>query len=384
LIGAGPSKTTINLHPTGPKWGSGTININAAATIRDFAIVGTTQSVTAFAAGGNRGWRITNITYTGGSTEAYFCIVAGSYGLIDNCRITGGTPTSELIFVRGPPLSWQTPSSLGGSDNVFIEDCTFGGTGYVCDANSNARLVVRYCTITGPMKVDGHGLASNTPARGVRHMEVYGNTWTTDRQYSYAMELRGGTGFIFDNTSTRLAGNSLRFILTDYGYSAAWPNFGFQLQTPLDNPVADQIGVGQDPKRAASEPMNLWNNVAAGSDWGVLFSEIPAGAIKRYRAQSGIETASFSMQAVVTADRDYFKQTVGAKFDGSSGVGRGTKAQMLAITPTRTGVGFWVTDEGEWNVSHSGPDGRLYVWSATWVRRYEPFTYPHPLRAGRN
>ena len=46
---------------------------------------------------------------------------------------------------------------------VYVEDCVFSGQGYVCDANANARFVVRFNTVTGPMKVDGHGKASNSP-----------------------------------------------------------------------------------------------------------------------------------------------------------------------------------------------------------------------------
>ncbi len=40
----------------------------------------------------------------------------------------------------------------------------------------------------------GHGLASNSPARGVRNMEIYGNTWTATGAGNWAnLELRGGS-----------------------------------------------------------------------------------------------------------------------------------------------------------------------------------------------
>jgi hypothetical protein len=387
LAGAGSKNTTINLSSSGPTYGDGVIAIKAACTVRDFSIHGANGPITAISADTTSGWRITNITYYGGLAEAYFCYVGGVYGVIENCHIFGEIGSAELIFGRGPADSWQSPSSLGGADNVFIEDCTFGGRGYVCDANANARFVVRFCTINAPMKIDGHGLASNTPPRGVRHMEIYGNTWTTDVLYYSAIELRGGTGYVFDNSVPNIQAESAadaRFFLVEYGYNAPWPNFGNVYQTLLNYPIADQIGVGMDPKVAASEPMYLWNNtVAKGTaDWTLQWGGDPlVGALALYRQQVGNLSASFTRQDIVAADRDYYKQTVGVPFIGSSGVGRGTRAQMDAIKPIKSGVGFWVTDEGEWNASHIGPDGCLYKWNGSmWILSYEPYSYPHPLR----
>ena len=49
-----------------------------------------------------------------------------------------------------------------------------------------------------------------------------------------------------------------------------------------------------------------------------------------------------------------------------------------------TGVGYWATDEGDWNSTNPGPDGQLYTCSApnTWTLYYTPYAYPHPLITG--
>ena len=384
LQGAG-TNTTIVLASTGPTYGNAVIGIYAAATVQNFSVTGSSlATVTALSATGNSGWRITGITYNGGTVGAYFCYVENSYGLIDHCNVNGGVGTAELIFMRGPVNSWQTPDSMGTTNAIYIENCTFGGQGYVCDANSNARAVIRFCTITGQIKIDGHGKASNTPARGVRHMEIYGNYWSVSAYFT-AIEIRGGTGMCFNNTNSSASGNTDWLFLTDYGYTAQWPNFLNVFQTPVNYPVDDQIGVGQDPKVAGSDPYYLWNNSASGADWFLQWKDIPAAANTLYGVQIGNVLATFTMSSVIRADKDYFKGTLGSAFNGSSGVGMGTKAQMLAITPTKTGVGFWVTDEAQWNTTTTGTSGQLYNWNGTaWTLKYTPLTYPHPLAAAKS
>ncbi|HVU33785.1 MAG TPA: hypothetical protein VHE61_10145 [Opitutaceae bacterium] len=397
LEGAGPGNTIINLDPTGPTGTTATIQITAAATIKGFTLNGA-ASVVAFSTSTTSGWRITDITYNAGTDTAYFCFVDQGYGLIDSCNITGGGGTDELIFVRGPLNSWQTPNSLGGANNTFIEDCTFNGPGYVCDANANARVVVRFCTITGQMKIDGHGFASNSP-RGIREIEVYNNHWTYNASGAFwEIELRGGTGMVFNNVSDMTSAGLAWYSLTDYGYQAIWPNFGSQYQTPLNYPLTDQIGVGTDPKAEASEPMYSWNNLQNGAKWPRSLKTVNAGAITLYQQQIANLAATFTEADIIKADRDvYLDLTVSGTFNGSTGVGTGSTAAMNAITPPAQNsvpkypdgttnpnrVGFWVTDQGSWNTKlGANQSGELYVWNgSSWMLKYVPYTYPHPQRA---
>jgi hypothetical protein len=355
LLGAGTTQTIITLSPTSPTWANGVIWISASATVRDFAVIQSgSAATTALSADTADGWRISDIMYTSANIAGYFCY-ASTYGLIDNCTIFGGSGSDEWIFTRGPTDSWTTPSSMGTASAVYVEDCTFNRQGYT-DFNSNARAVVRFCTInptTNGIKIDGHGKYSNSPPRGVRHVEVYNNTWTAG--VATSMEIRGGSGMAFNNIGPASSPGALIFneyYVTSGGYTSS------------DYPIDDQVGVGEDPKVAASEPFYVWNNsLVNGSLW--LFSNSPYGV---------------SLAGVVNPDRDYFQQ--GSTFDGSSGVGRGTKAQMLAIIPTKPGVGYWVTDEGSWNITlPANTSGQLYTWNGSaWVLKYTPYTYPHPLR----
>jgi len=385
LSGAGTNNTLITLADNAPSSTTGVINLKSACVVSNFTIlVPSSSSGTAFEAYNANGWRINNIFYTNGTTTPYFAYAESAFGLIDHCNITGGGGTAELIFMRGYTNSWQTPDAMGTSNAVYIENCYFNGQGYVCDANANARAVIRFCTITGPIKTDGHGKASNTPPRGVRTLEVYDNHWTSPASSWTAMDFRGGSGICFSNRCDTRAGISVFepcLYLHEYGCENLWPNFTNTYQTPINYPVDDQIGVGEDPKAAASDPFYLWDNYASNYLWQVQFepSDIAAGAIALYTNQTGNVNATFTMTNLILANRDYYIDSTNT-FNGSSGVGTGTYAQMTAITPTKTGVGFWVIDQGNWNTTApTNSSGELYVWNGgAWVLKYAPYTYPYP------
>lgn len=279
--------------------------VSDGGTVKSMTINGSdVQGAVAFSCGTADGWRITDIDYNGGNIAGYF-MYASTYGLVDNNDIEGDHGSAELIYMRGPTDSWQTVSSIGGADNVFIENNTFGGTGYVSDANSNARMVVRYNTITGRMKVDGHGLASNTPAQGVRHMEIYNNHWTdvTTGGSWNAIEFRGGTGRIFNNdidstTSTGLGAIALRdYCFTSNGYPncESYPNYPCY---PADYPIKNQVGRGYLTAEDDLDPAYIWNNTKPVYDFSDLYAS---------GAQTYCSDPTLQMKTFIEEDRDYYE-----------------------------------------------------------------------------
>lgn len=390
LQGAGMDATIVNQSITAPTgYGSALITLGDGATIRGLSIIGANiYNAVPIMTGAASGWRVSEVKYVmhPGQNPYFLWAQYGATGLIDGCDITGGAGNAELIFARGPADAWNTATPVGTANNIFIEDTIFRGAGYVCDANSNGRVVVRNCTITGGIKVDSHGVWSNGgPQRGARNLEVYRNRWTLTEGAWTAIEIRGGTGMVWGNRSdSDSAANNAWFYLTEYGVfnnnGAFTPNF----QTPHDYPIRDQIGRGRyatpdNWTTATSEPIYIWDNLKGGQQWPLSYKAIPAEAISRYRVQTGNPAATFTWEDVIQADRDYFRDVAG--FNGTTGMGRGTRAQMDAIRPAKPGVGFWVTDEGDWDRTNPGPDGQLYAWNgSTWTLKYRPYTYPHPLR----
>jgi Ig-like domain-containing protein len=299
---AGPNTTTVTLPSVWPG-NSSTSNTNAViaishgAWVENFAVPQALSGTPLFSvSNGTVGARITNISYnTNASTNcSYFCFVACSgttltQVTIDNNLIVPGGGTNELIFTRGPIDAWQTPDRWGSADQIYIESNQFGlpggvTGGDVCDFNANTIGTVRYNTINGPIKIDGHGAASNTPHRGVREMEIYGNSFLGNYHSSQAMEIRGGPSRNFLNTATNRAitnATSSDYIsYVEYGCLEQTGTFNGVWQTPSNYPILDQVGEGEDigGKQApgGSDPAYMWlNGITYGPGAGVTVSWQP-------------------------------------------------------------------------------------------------------------
>ncbi len=383
LEGVGES-TIISLAADAPTYSTGTIRLAAqGATVRRMTVrapAGVTTTATAFSTSAND-FRISGIRYVGttGICTGYF-VYFGSYGVIDDNAIIGSSGSQELIFGRGPTDAWQTNSTIGAADNVFIEDNVLSGAGYLTDCNSNSRCVVRYNTISSASKIDGHGKCTNSPARSVRHMEIYGNYWSVNGFYT-SVQVRGGTGVVFFNKSDNVNGAS-SLQLVDYATFQAGCN-GYQPDCgcPDDYPLDDQIGLGKDPKSAASEPIYLWNNRILGQIW--LASRADWQLTNSVCSNEDKCGSSYTAITQIQNNRDYYDYA--STFDGSAGTGCGAARPLTCVT----GTAYWETaqscsDLTELVGAHPATPikGTLYKCIApnTWVQFYTPFPYPHPRR----
>ncbi|MFZ7127000.1 MAG: hypothetical protein ACOWWM_12685 [Desulfobacterales bacterium] len=365
--------TAINLNESGSRvTGIGFIKPLGAGTYATIIVQGT-------------GWRIDNCSFNNATGESRLSIeITGintttlPEGLIDNNSFTEGrVVVSGMGTFAKMSLEWASASRIGSANNVFIEDNVFyktvWGGGNVIDANRAASYVARFNSIGGSTSFMAHSLQSDTE-RGTRSFAVYNNTFELDSVTYTSMFMRSGAGYIFANDIAGLYTSDIVFdnvrSFTSIGTSGLCDGDSDWDANDLANGWAcrDQIGRGVDAfawtvenpyPSQASAPIYLVNN----------------------RVGETIASVSIanSCDDWIQSDRDYYNEA--SSFDGSTGVGTGTYAEMQAITPTTDGVGFWVTDRGDWNLS--GDDGQLWVWNATaeeWQFHYEPYQYPHPLR----
>jgi len=302
LKGAGIGSTNITLS------GAGALTVTAGASVTGFTFL-LPDTYGQYASFSGAGFRFTgNLWTASGEQHKGQLYVNQVYGLIDNNTFEKGASTNEMIFVRGPQDSWTTDDSIGTANNVFIENNTFSGSGYP-SFNSNARVVFRYNTITGNIKVDAHGKCTNSPNRGVRHYEIYNNLWTYVTQNQRMMEIRGGTGRIFNNQ----ADVEQYLLLRDYasiytidlcfGYkSTDYPPDG-ACGCPSLVPLDDMIGVGKDPKSRGSEPLYLWNNTNFTLN---LNANAPNEGCRTYCNETYGDAVDFVMSDIIVENTDYF------------------------------------------------------------------------------
>lgn len=315
-------------------------------------------------------------------------------GLVDNNQFVNvmvhvfGT-CAQLSEGNYQHAIWAQTTTLGSYDDVvYIENNSFSGTAghqNAVDANYSGRFVFRFNTLSGTTYVEGHSVQGGN--RATQRWEVYGNSHSKSASDWYPVAyIRGGSGVIFDNTATSNYTNDIVFnnvrSCRDPGDgvgkcdgTSAWDqNTGGQ----SGYACRDQIGRTKDntqfshtaPGAYAQNlvPVYLWNNIKGAST--PLSIIVDPG-----EACSG--TGGNLNPTHIQANRDYYNYT--ASFNGTTGVGRGTIASRPATCTT--GVGYWATDEGEWNSNNPGNDGRLYKCTATntWTLYYTPYTYPHPL-----
>lgn len=283
LKGAGGAQTKITL--TGEslltKQPSGIIRISGF----DFTKTG----------GGNqsKGWRIEGSwknaepvifqdnNFTISNSGLFVLRVAGGV-IFANNSFTGGWDDS---FIQPKDSndssgSWKAADTMGSKDttgklNTYVENNTFyGGTNQGIDCDDASRCVYRYNTLTYS-SFNSHGKDSSP--QGVRHFEVYNNKFIHNggtsqiANQNWAIWIRGGTGVIFNNQVSDMAGsywgNKKEVVLSIRGAEDDRPQ-GTCAQVKY--PVPRQLGQNFDGTSYFTDPIYFWGNtgtVAMGEGW---------------------------------------------------------------------------------------------------------------------
>ena len=222
-----------------------------------------------------------------------------------------------------------------------------------------------------------HTAADNVPAGPTAVMTDSSKNWT-DNQWA---------GFEITNMTRTVAsgGHPNSRILSNTGNTITYFSGGFEgppktfkkgdayvIYKPLV--VLDQPSRGQCDLLAGYPPVDT---VTGASAWPHQALEPIYGWLNRLNNK---QINVGSAYPTLKKNHDYYNEN--AAFDGTAGIGVGP----LANRPMRCtkGVAYWATDQGEWDSTHPGPDGQLYVATATdtWSLHYRPYTYPHPLVSG--
>ena len=239
-------------------------------TIRDGTTAG--QPIFTFVMpSGSSEFRITGITWSGGSDTIYHGMIgnsgsttsAGPQLRVDHCHFVSYYQTAVRIYdpfayevwdhnifdagqnndngiqVYGqwgtnPPgaTPWSQATNFGGSNFTFIENNTFNH-GFVNDCTQGGRYVFRYNVVSGNVNPEATVQSHETNEdgdMGCRAWEVYGNYFHNSATYSSEFET-SGAGISWGNTSN---GVNLLALVNDrdngssnYSYAAPPANWGY-------------------------------------------------------------------------------------------------------------------------------------------------------------
>lgn len=246
----------------------------------------------------SKAWRIDNVRIENQQTSG-IRVYGDTWGVVDHSQFQGSRKQG-LVVEHGNwggktygDGSWAEPPYWGTEKAVYIEDCTFTddnpvGAGAV-DSLSGGRIVFRY---NKAAFLGTHGTESGGRRRSIRTFEIYNNTFDAGALAIYtAINLRGGTGVIYNNTFTGAYTSMVN--VQNFRDTAAYNPWGqCNGSSPYDQNLSgqsgyaclDQIGrstgnliSGDTPTPAAwpnqtLEPLYQWGNTKNGAANPVISS----------------------------------------------------------------------------------------------------------------
>ena len=412
LIGPGAGNLTVTAATISMICSSG-----KSHRISGFTFAGSSTGITV--RGTCEGFRIDHNIFSnfGGdviSVNAGIDLVGPLFGLIDNNQFTkSGANVRPIVMYSGgidfgARGDWPDETRLGTANNIYIEDNTFDfatqsdvGSGVV-DSNSIAAWVFRFNAVTNA-SIKSHGVCftEGTANGTVYHNDLIADSGVTDAYRAIHMQ-GSGEAVYFANRFTASGSKSSGAIEILHYRSADADTAGCDLY-PRCNGSAANAAWDQNSD-ATGYACRYQPGRRGGPNGSSLLSPIysfdnawtDTGARVPINIEDAWGVGSPTVQDHVKPDRDYYdavsanaQTSPTSPFNGTSGMGYGTLANRPTTCTTNSaeaggGVGYWATDEGEWNSDNPGNDGQLYRCSATntWTLHYKPYPYPHPLRAG--
>lgn len=229
---------------------------------------------------------------------------------------------------------------------------------------------------------DSHGLYASGKHTG-------GNNLTTLVVANAGWEVNQWAGFSITNTSQKftaktgtafhpssyIKANTSDTIVFAQDNTFGGPNLTFNSGDTYE--IYKLLVALDQPGRGKGDLLTDMNPAATGS-WPHQALEPVYAWSNTYNHSRQLGVAS--PYPTIQENREYYNQKT--PFDGTAGIGVGKLSDRpKTCTP---GVAYWATDQGEWDSTHEGPDGQLYVCTQrdTWSFHYKPYPYPHPLVSG--
>ncbi|MGP8155814.1 MAG: MBG domain-containing protein [Candidatus Acidiferrales bacterium] len=256
----------------------------------------------------------------------------------------GNNGSSAAVGVTVNNTGGATGSSPNSAQPVFFLS---SGTGVVWGNNASGGSYSNFVTIHSLRRDDGGG----------QHPEV-----ATPNGWGYCGTSFDGTGSNWDQKSNTVTGYRC---LDQPGQGQGDLLSGDVTTGNLTNTVTGCTASASCAwPQEALEPVYEWMDSFSGSQpfW------------ENYETDALINNSDYYLWCNALSPSGC------ASYNGTAGVGSGPlSARPATCTP---GVGYWATDQGNWNQSGSGGQGELFVCGPTvntWALHYEPYTYPHPL-----
>jgi len=267
----------------------------------------------------------------------------------------------------------QTNGELGGIANNTSSTLTLSWTGGGFTGQSFAAgdsMVILGSTL--------YAAGTMTGASGSGTLTDNTKNWTANQWY-----VPGDDYSILDVTqgnATQIYGNTSNTITLDSGRYPGWNwNNGDQYAILRASKCFDSVCYAGGSLMSGYVPAPL--STFESSDPCYEFADTGTPPLHGYVSSDNLN---------IMADRDYYGEvspspqtSAASPFNGTSGTGYGPLAyRPTSCTPY---VGYWATDQGNWNQSGNGfGQGELFVCTSPniWTLYYEPYVYPHPLVSG--